>query len=148
MRRRFPVLATAAVLATLLAVPLAAAETEANHPRRPRCNNLRAIARVVQLSPAQVQQAQALFAELRQTIEPLRQQIPPLREALEDLLEAEAPEAAAVGQAVIDIDALRDQIQDARESGVAEFEGLLTADQLERWEEFQEQCREGYQHGD
>ncbi len=145
MRRRFPVLATAAVLAALLAVPLAA---EANHPRRPRCNNLRAIARVVQLSPAQVQQAQALFGELRQTIEPLRQQIPPLREALEDLLEAETPEAAAVGEAVIDIDALRDQIQDARRSAVDEFEGLLTTGQLERWEEFQEHCREGYQHGD
>jgi Spy/CpxP family protein refolding chaperone len=136
----------AAALATLLASPLAAAEQSPAH--RPRCNNLRAIARVVQLTPAQVEQVRGIFADLRAAVEPLRQQIPPLREALEELLDAEQPAACDVGQAVIDIDALRDQIQDARAAAVTEFEGILTPEQLDRWEEFQEHCREGYQHGD
>lgn len=148
MIRRSLTLATAAALFTLLAWPLAAAEQQQNHPRRPRCNNLRAIARVVQLTPDQVEQTRTIFAGLRETTEPLRQQIPPLREALEDLLDADEPAACDVGQAVVDIDAIRDQIQDAREGAVAEFEGILTPEQLERWENFQEHCREGYQHGD
>lgn len=148
MIRRVLSLTTAAAVVTLLALPLAAAEQAQNHQRRPRCNNILAIARIVQLTPAQREQAREIFGGLRQAVEPLRQQIPPLREAIEDLLDADEPVACDVGQAVVDIDVLRDQIQTAREAAVTEFEGILTPEQLERWESFQEHCREGYQHGD
>jgi Spy/CpxP family protein refolding chaperone len=148
MIRRSLTLATAAALFTLLAWPAAAAEQAQNHVRRPRCNNILAIARIVQLTPAQREQAREIFGELRQAVEPLRQQIPPLREAIEELLDADEPVACDVGQAVVDIDALRDQIQVARETAVTAFEAILTPEQLERWENFQEHCREGYQHGD
>lgn len=146
--RKARIFTLTATLAGLLALSSVAAAQQGPPQRKPRCNNLRAIARVVQLSPTQVDQTRVIFDELRQTVEPLRQQIPPLREALEDLLDADSPVACDVGQAVVDIDVIRDQIEDARGAAQAEFEGLLTAEQLARYETFQENCREGYQHGE
>ena len=135
-----------AVLLTALALPQGAeAQPPANQPRKPRCNNLRAIARVLQLTPDQVTQSRAIYDELRQTVEPLRGQIAPLREALEDLLDTASPNACDVGQAVVDIDVIHDQIDDARAAAHEEFEGLLTPAQLDRWETFQQNCRHGYQ---
>ncbi len=140
--------ALALALTGFAALTTAAAAQEAQQQRAPRCNNIRAIARVVQLSSAQQDQARAIFGELRQEVEPLRQQIPPLREALEDLLDADAPVACEVGAAIVDIDGIKDQIDAARQAAQAAFEGILTAEQLERYATFQENCRQGYQHGE
>jgi Spy/CpxP family protein refolding chaperone len=139
-------LATAAAFVALLAWPLAAAAAQPQRPHRPRCNDLRAIARFVHLSEQQIADTRAIFQGLRQTVEPLREQIPPLREELAALLDTEDPAAAEVGQIVIDIDSLGDQIQEAREAAEGEFEALLTEEQLARWEQFQQICRPGYEH--
>jgi Spy/CpxP family protein refolding chaperone len=145
MTKKALTLATAAALAALLVFPLAA-QAQQNRHRRPRCHDLRAIARFLQLSEQQVEQARAIYQEFRETVEPLREQIPPLREELSTLLEGENPAAAEVGQIVVDIDALHDQVEDAKEAADAEFEALLTEEQLARWQEFQDVCRPGYDH--
>jgi len=145
MTKRSLRIAAAAALVALLAWPLAAA-TQSDRPHRPRCNDLRAIARFVQLTEEQVQQTRAIYQALRQTVEPLREQIPPLREELAALLDTDNPAAGQVGQIVIDIDSLQDQIEEAKEAAEGEFEALLTPEQSARWEHFQEICRPGYEH--
>ncbi len=146
MIRKSRGLAAALVLTAGLAAP-AFAQNQAAQPPRPRCNNLRAIARVVQLTPDQLNAARGIYDELRQTVEPLREQIPPLRDALEALLDTANPVAADVGQTVIDIDALHDQIEDARTAADDEFEALLTTEQLARYQAFLDNCRQGFQFG-
>ena len=142
MVRRTPAL-VATVFAVVLAGAAAQAQQLSHRPDRPRCNNPRAIARFVQLTPEQVQQTRALYDALRDATEPLREQIAPLREDLETLLDGASPEPAAVGQIVIDIDGLRDEIVELREAAEADFVALLTPEQLTRWERFQQVCRPG-----
>lgn len=143
MTRRTAAVATSVALAALLAWPFAA---EAQNRRRPRCNDLRALARFLQLNEQQAQQTRAIFEAFRDAAEPLREQVPPLRESLSSLLDADNPAAAAVGEIVIDIDSLHDQIEEAREVADAEFEALLTGEQRDRWQQFQDVCRPGYEH--
>lgn len=145
MSKKSLTFALAAALVTFLALPQSADAQQGNQPRKPRCNNLRAIARVLQLTPDQVTQSRAIYDDLRQTVEPLRAQISPLREALEDLLDAASPNACDVGQAVVDIDVIHDQIDAARAAARDDFEALLTPAQLARYETFQQNCRQGYQ---
>jgi hypothetical protein len=141
MNRKPLVFATLA-LGALLVLPTVAAAQES---RAPRCNNFRAIARVLQLSATQSEQARSIYSELRTTVEPLHDQIAPLKEALEDLLDTATPSAADVGEVVIDIDGIHDQIAAARAAADDEFEAILTAEQVTRWERFQSSCRQGYQ---
>ena len=72
MRKRHSLATPAAICgllaAALLTLPLAAAAQPNQPTLRPRCNNLRAISRVVRLSPAQEDQARAIFDELRRSI--------------------------------------------------------------------------------
>lgn len=144
MSRKSLVFASLA-LGCLLVLPSVASAQQENQSKAPRCNNFRAIARALHLTPTQGQAAQAIYSDLRTTVEPLHDSIAPLREALEELLDVASPVATDVGQAVIDIDAIHDQIEAARGAADDEFEALLTAEQLTRWETFQENCRQGYQ---
>ena len=143
MNRKSIAVAVLITLTALLAAPLAAETEEARH-RRPRCNDLRAIARFLELTEEQVGQTRAIYGAFRQIVEPLREQIPPLREELAELLDGENPPACEVGQVVVDVDFLTDQIDEAKETADEEFEALLTDEQLVRWEEFQRVCRPGF----
>lgn len=138
---------TSTLVAAGVALFLAGAAVEAQQlsqrPERPRCNNPRAIARAVQLTPEQVTQTRAIYSELHAAVEPLREQVPALRDQLETLLDGANPEPAAVGQVVIDIDGLHDDIAQLREAAEAEFVALLTPEQVTRWERFQQICRPG-----
>ena len=139
---RKPLFFASFALGCLLLLPTVAS---AQQTRAPRCNNFRAIARALQLTQTQAQAAQTIYAELRTEIEPLHDQIAPLKDAVEVLLDADSPVVADVGQTVIDIDSIHDQIEAARAAADDEFEALLTAEQLARWETFQDSCRQGYQ---
>jgi Spy/CpxP family protein refolding chaperone len=143
MIRKTATVATAVALAALFAWPTTA---EAQNRRRPRCHDLRALARYLQLTEQQAQQARAIYQAFREEVEPLREQIPPLRESLSALLEGDDPAPAAVGEIVIDIDSLHDQVGEAREAAEADFEALLSDEQRARWEQFQDVCRPGYEH--
>jgi Spy/CpxP family protein refolding chaperone len=136
MTRRIP-LALAAILVAALALPMAATAA----PGRARCNDLRALARALALTKDQVSQTKEIYKDLRSTVEPLRDQIEPLREQLETLLDADNPAPGQVGQVVIDIDGLRDDIQAARADADSAFEAILTPEQLQKYHEFEAHCR-------
>lgn len=137
MQRRLPML-IAILLSAALAWPAAAAEAAG---RRPRCNDLRALAKALGLSREQVEATKLIYKELRSTVEPLREEIDPLRDQLQALLDEANPAPGQVGQIVIDIDALRDQIVEAKEAADADFEALLTPAQLEKYQVFEQHCR-------
>ena len=130
-------LALAAILVAVLASPMAATAA----PGRARCNDLRALAKALALTKDQVAATKEIYKDLRSTVEPLREQIEPLREQLETLLDGDNPAPGQVGQVVIDIDGLRDDIQAAREDANGDFQALLTAEQLQKYQDFQAHCR-------
>jgi hypothetical protein len=132
-------MAIAALLAAALAWPVTAEAA----PARPRCNDLRALARALALSREQVSETKEIYKDLRSTVEPLREQIEPLREQLQTLLDGDNPAPGQVGQVVIDIDGLRDDIQAAREVADNAFEALLSPEQLLKYHEFEAHCRPG-----
>lgn len=141
MTRRTPMV-LAALLAVALAWPIQAGPASAAAPaHRPRCNDLRALAKALGLSREQVQASKVIYRELKSTVEPLREEIDPLREELQAMLDEDNPAPGQVGQVVIDIDSLRDQIDDAKEAADNEFEALLTAEQLEKYHLFEQHCR-------
>jgi Spy/CpxP family protein refolding chaperone len=84
---------------------------------------------------------QARLAELREQGRPERERLRELsREAnrrFREALEAESPDPAEVGQAAIDMHALRQQQRTQGESFQNAFEGLLTSEQLRKWEMMQ-----------
>jgi Spy/CpxP family protein refolding chaperone len=136
--RRLPL--AAALIATLAAALPAAAQAA---DRLPRCHDRRAIAKYLGLSKDQATQWRAFTRELYETTEPLREQIEPLVNALQDLLAGAAPAPAEVGQVVVDIDALRDEIRAARAEFEADFTAILTPAQLLRWEALRARCGPG-----
>jgi Spy/CpxP family protein refolding chaperone len=133
LRRLSP---AAVLLATLGAAWPVAAEA-ADH--LPRCHDRRAIAKFLGLSKDQAAQWRALTRELYETTDPLHEQIEPLSDQLRDLL-AGAPAPVEVGQLVIDIDALRDEIRAARAEFTADFEAILTPEQRVKWAAVQARC--------
>jgi Spy/CpxP family protein refolding chaperone len=126
-----------AFLAALLLLPLAAEAAKRPSPREV-LTNPRLLARYLRLTPQQVEQQKALLTDLREVVEPLREQQQPLREELADLLAGASPAAAEVGAVVIEIDALGDQIRDARGDFDEAFSAILTPEQLERYEALKE----------
>jgi Spy/CpxP family protein refolding chaperone len=136
--RRLPL---AAALTATLAAALPAAAQAAD--RLPRCHDRRAIAKYLGLSKDQATQWRGFTRQLYETTEPLREQIEPLAGALKDQLEGAAPSPAEVGQLVIDIDALRDEIRAARAEFVADFTAILTPEQRLKWAALRAKCGPG-----
>jgi Spy/CpxP family protein refolding chaperone len=123
-----------AALLALLAVPLMA--EAARGPRNPAdvLHNARALAKYLKLTPAQIETTKGLLEDLHATTKPLYDQIEPLEPQLRAQLDAASPNACAVGAIVVQIDALRDQIRDARQDFDAAFSAILTPAQLAKYE--------------
>ena len=134
---------TSVFLAALLAVAVAWPAAAAEPAHRPRCNDLRALAKALALTKEQVQATRTIYKDLRGVVDPLREEIEPLREELQDLLDENNPAPGQVGQIVIDIDALRDEIAEARDAAEDLFEELLTPEQLAKYDIFEDRCRPG-----
>ena len=98
------------------------------------------IAAYLELTQDQIDAAQQLRQELRTKVEPLHQQQKDLRDQLRDELDSDSPDAAAVGQLVIDERAVGEQIRAAVEASRGAFEALLTPEQLVRWEALSGGC--------
>lgn len=127
----------AIALFALLAVPfLAHAANGANGPRNPAdiLHNARALAKYLKLTPAQIETTKALLDDLHATTKPLYEQIEPLQTQLRSQLDAASPDACGVGATVVKIDALRDQIRDARQDFDDAFSAILTPAQLAKYE--------------
>jgi Spy/CpxP family protein refolding chaperone len=128
----------AGILLAALALAFAQAATAAPLPG---CNDPRAVARFLRLTPAQIEDVRDLRTALRTAVEPLRAQVQPLREQLGDLLEAANPVACTVGDLVVRIDGLTDRIHALQEDFEDDFEALLTPEQLVKWRALQVVCR-------
>lgn len=143
LRRR---LLTATALLALLAVPFAAQAARKPNPADILLNP-KALARFLKLTPEQVAQQKQLLEELRTTTKPLHEQIRPLEEQLRDQLDAASPDACTVGNTLVQINSLRDQIKEAREDFDEAFSAILTPEQLAKYEALKDAVRIGEEEG-
>ena len=99
------------------------------------------------LTEAQVAQAQGIFEAAQAEIQPLREAQRALLEQLRAALEPAEPDPAAVGALVIDLHANREAIRAVLEGAIDDFEAILTPEQLERFEILREARRVFGRHG-
>ncbi len=90
------------------------------------------------LSDEQIDAAEAIRESARAEMGAAREETGTLRDALKTMLESDSPNAAEVGQLVIDLHGLRQQTRATLEDAESQFAALLTAEQLEKWENFKE----------
>jgi Spy/CpxP family protein refolding chaperone len=118
------VIGVVAVLALVL--PAAAQETPiADHAHDTVVN-------VLQLTPDQVTQWDALLATRRATAEPIRENLQDVGGQLKALLAEDNPDPAAVGDLVIQARDLRAQIAAANQDYIDGFEALLNDQQAKK----------------
>lgn len=135
MQRRIRSVVTAVAVVVLLpALAEAAPKPGGNFDAGAILRNPRALARYLRLTPQQVEQQKALLQGLKAEVEPLREQQRPLGEDLREALDGASPEACAVGELVVAIDALGDQIRALHAEYDAAFSAILTPEQLARYE--------------
>lgn len=110
----------------------AAALVDGGPPARDLLAALRTVGRYLDLTEDQVTQVREILETTHASIEAIREEIRPLAESLHDELESGAPAPEAVGQLVIQIHALRDQIKGERQSAVDSIRSLLNDEQLQK----------------
>ena len=100
------------------------------------------------LTYEQIEAVQALRESTRAGMQALREEKRTLHEQLKAMLDGGSPDAAAVGQLTIELHGLRQQTRANFEAAESQFAALLTAEQLEKWENFKElrQSRRGPRH--
>lgn len=146
MRRK---LSVATALFAFLALPLlaSAAPGRGGNPGD-LLRNPRALARFLKLTPAQIETQKQLVEELRATVKPLHEQSKPLHEQLRSQLDAANPDACAVGDTVLQIDSVRDQVREAHEAFDEAFSAILTPQQLAKYEALKEAAKIGEEEGE
>jgi Spy/CpxP family protein refolding chaperone len=92
------------------------------------------LARFLALTDEQIEAAKAIREATEAQVAPIRQAQKALHEELRTLLDAEAPDATAVGEVAIELHEGREQIHALREQAKADFEALLTAEQRDKLE--------------
>ncbi len=118
---------SAALLGTILLLsPLAAAAQDALPPP------VQAVAQVLQLTPDQLASLVQMIQQRDQASAPIAQQIHAREDALGKLLQADAPDPAAVGQLAIEITKLRQQLAGVGADARLEFEGTLDPEQIDK----------------
>lgn len=107
-----------------------------HHGRRgpDRLHDLGFLARFLELTDEQIEQARALFEGTRELTQPIREDLRATHQELRDLLGTEAPDATQVGTLVLDIHDLRGQLRETREALLEDFRALLTPEQIEKLE--------------
>ena len=131
-------LLTAAVFLTLVGLPLLA--EAARPPQNPGAilRNPRALSRYLKLTPEQNATFKTLREALQADLKPLQEQVKPLKDQLETQLDAASPDACAVGQTAVALDAVRDDIRAAYQKFDEAFSAILTPEQLEKYEHLKE----------
>ena len=101
----------------------------------------------LELTEDQIDAAKAIREQTRDLVEPIRAEVRSLRQQLAATLDGETPDATEVGQLAIDIHSQRQQLRVLRQDAESQFAALLTAEQLERWENFKDlRSRRGERH--
>lgn len=90
------------------------------------------VAHVLDLSPDQITAWTDILHARQSAIEPLAHQAQSQEQAIAQALGTANPDPIAVGQAVVALHALQLQIAAANAKSAADFEKLLTPDQLQR----------------
>lgn len=90
------------------------------------------------LSEEQIEAAEAIRESVRAEMGVVRGETRTLREALREMLEGDDPNAAEVGALVIELHGLKTQSRAILEDAESRFAAILTAEQLEKWENFKE----------
>jgi Spy/CpxP family protein refolding chaperone len=144
MRRRLSI-----ALLSFLALPLlvSAAPPGRGNPAD-ILHNPRALARYLKLTPAQLETTKQLVQTLHNKTKPLYDQIEPLEDQLHAQLDAASPDACGVGNTVVQIDALRDQIRGARQDFDEAFSAILTPEQLAKYEALKDAVKIGDEEGE
>ena len=88
------------------------------------------------LDDAQIEAWNAYHEEFRATVEPLRDTKRDFHVQLREALDAETQDATAIGQLMLDIEGVRDEIFAAKDARDENLKSILTADQLLKFEAF------------
>ncbi|HET9226599.1 MAG TPA: periplasmic heavy metal sensor [Thermoanaerobaculia bacterium] len=130
------------VLFALLLLPLVASAAPGRGNPADILTNPRALARFLKLTPAQIETTKQLFQTLHATTKPLHEQQRPLAQQLRNQLDADA-DACAVGNTLLQLEGLRDQIREARQDFDDAFSAILTPEQLAKYEALKDAVRVG-----
>jgi Spy/CpxP family protein refolding chaperone len=95
------------------------------------------LAEYLGLTPQQQEQWKALHQQQRERIKPLLEEGRTLRQKLHAALEAQQPDARAVGEATIALHAHRQKLRAQRESFEQQLSGILDPQQKQKLEAFQ-----------
>lgn len=91
-------------------------------------------AEYLELTDDQRTQLHAAFEQYEPERSAAREQMREQRQALRKLMEGDAPDPTAIGQAMLAIEGLRKEGQARRKSHQETFKSLLTPEQLRKWE--------------
>ena len=116
----------ALLLAGLISCPLALADSAA--PPDPPA----VVAQFLELTPEQAGQFRQMLDTLQKAVQGFEQQVQDKQKNLQALLQADSPDAAAVGKAVLEIRAVEKQAGQALDAYHAQFGALLTPEQVGR----------------
>ena len=100
------------------------------------------VADFLELTDEQRERARSLRTDLRESRQALRQESHNLRRELRSELDAEAPDTNRVGELTLALHEQRRKGRALAERAVADFEALLTADQLETFRQLRETLQE------
>jgi Spy/CpxP family protein refolding chaperone len=92
------------------------------------------ISHYLDLTDGQASQIREILEGAQSTIKPLREEIQPLRQSLRDELDSGAAVAGSVGQLVIQIHGLGDQIRSEQQSAADSIRSLLNDEQIHKVE--------------
>ncbi|HBL29999.1 MAG TPA: hypothetical protein DD490_24430 [Acidobacteria bacterium] len=128
----------ATFLLALVGLPFLA--EAAKPPQNPGAilRNPRLLARYLKLTTEQVATYKTLRETLGTELKPLHAALEPLQAQLKTQLDAASPVACTVGDTVVDIDEVRDDIRAAYEKFDDAFSAILTPEQLTKYENLKE----------
>jgi periplasmic protein CpxP/Spy len=104
-------------------------------PGRPGGPGLGRLAEELGLSDEQKSQLEALRTRQRGVLEPLMQSARQAHEAFRAALETESPDATAVGQAAIAMNAAEKKVRAAHDAAFEEMKSILTPEQQKKLDE-------------
>ena len=124
----------AALLSIVLFLALAAAPLLAQAPDAPgdRAKSPQVVARFLELTLEQREQWREIRRATGEAVRPLAEELRATEEALQELLGSDDPDPAEIGDLLLAIRSLKQQIQRIGAQGVADFEAILDDEQAGR----------------